>query len=80
MFLSSKDRRNELKLEPGSPWYRMPTTAICEGIANGSIAALENECAFHDPAPTQEYTYSGGQTICLVPVSVFGMSQSPGSS
>lgn len=80
MFLSSKDRRNELNLEPGGPWYRMPTTAICEGIAKGTIAALENECAFYDPEPTQEYTYTGGRTICLVPVGIFRTPQPLGSS
>lgn len=67
MFLSPKDRRNELNNEPGATWFRMPTIAICEGIADGSIAALENECGFYDTTPTEEYN---DRTICLLPVSV----------
>jgi hypothetical protein len=44
----------------------MPTTAICEAIRDGSIAALEDECIFYDAEPTDEYD---GKTICLLPVS-----------
>lgn len=65
MFLSPKDRCKELNNEPGTAWYRMPTIAICQGIADGSIAALENECGFYDLTPTEDYDQ---RTICLVPV------------
>jgi hypothetical protein len=65
MFLSPKDRCQELNNEPGTTWYRMPVIGICQGIAEGSIPALENECGFYDPTPTEEYDQC---TICLLPV------------
>jgi hypothetical protein len=34
--------------EPGTTWYRMPTTGICHDISCGIISPMESECYFYD--------------------------------
>jgi hypothetical protein len=51
--------------EPGSTWYKMPTTGICSDMIEGLIDYSENDCAFYDSSST---SLDEGLTVWLVPV------------
>jgi len=39
-----------MRNEPGTTWYRMPTTGICHDIGCGIISPMESEGFFYDSA------------------------------